>query len=92
MFQAEFTHEGDKCSLEVLLERIGLDDPALRAVAEIVHDIDLKDGKFGREQTAGIAHVVAGICTSQKDDLARIDRAAAVLDDTYGYFRKKHAR
>jgi Chromate resistance exported protein len=31
-------------------------------IAEIVHDIDLKDGKFGREQTAGIAHVVAGIC------------------------------
>jgi hypothetical protein len=92
MFKAEITHEGDMCSFEVLLERIGLDDPALRSVAEIVHDIDLKDGKFGREQTAGIAHVVAGICTSQKDDLARIDRGSAIFDDTYEYFRKKRAR
>jgi hypothetical protein len=92
MFKAEFTHEGDRCSFEVLLERIGLDDPALRSIAEIVHDIDLKDGKFGREQTAGIAHVVAGICTSQKDDVARIERGGAVFDDTYEYFRKKRAR
>jgi hypothetical protein len=89
MFQAEFTHEGDRCTFEVMLERTGLDDPALRAIAEIVHDIDLKDGKFGREQTAGIAHVIAGICMGQDDDLARIDRGSAVLDDTYALFRQK---
>ena len=53
MFDAEFTHEGDRCSFEVLLARIGLDDPALTAIAEIVHDIDLKDEKFGREEAAG---------------------------------------
>ncbi|MFI5015580.1 MAG: chromate resistance protein ChrB domain-containing protein [Hyphomicrobiales bacterium] len=92
MFKAEFTHEGDKCSFEVLLERIGLKDAALRSIAEIVHDIDLKDGKFGREQTAGIAHVVAGICASQKDDPARIDRGSPVFDDTYEMFRKKRVR
>jgi hypothetical protein len=63
MFKAEFTHVGDMCSFEVLLERIGLSDPALHAIGEIVHDIDLKDGKFGREQAPGIAHVIAGICT-----------------------------
>lgn len=92
MFKAEFTHEGDKCSFEVFLERVDLDEPALRSIAEIVHDIDLKDGKFGREQTAGVAHVVAGICMSQKEDLARIDRGSAMLDDTYEYFRKKRGR
>jgi hypothetical protein len=48
MFRGEFTHVGDKCSFEILLERLGLNDPALRAIAEIVHDIDLKDAKFGR--------------------------------------------
>lgn len=92
MFKAEFTHEGDTCSFEVLLDRIGLDDPALRAIAEIVHDIDLKDGKFGREQTAGIAHVVAGICSSQANDLTRIDRGSALFDDTYEHFRKRRGR
>ena len=92
MFKGEFTHIGDKCSVEVLLDRIGLDDRALRAIGEIVHDIDLKDGKFGREQAPGIAHVIAGICASQKEDIARIERGSALFDDTYEYFRKKRVR
>jgi hypothetical protein len=92
MFQGEFTHEGDKCSFEVLMERAGLDDDALRAVGEIVHDIDLKDRKFGREETAGIAHVIAGICTAQKDDLLRIEQGSAIFDGTYERFRKKRGR
>ena len=49
MFEAEFTHVSDRCTFEVLLERAQLDDPALRAIVEIVHDVDLKDAKFGRE-------------------------------------------
>ena len=92
MFRGEFTHVGDRCSFEVLLERIGCEDPALQAIAEIVHDIDLKDGKFCREQTAGIAHVIAGVCASQSDDMARIERGSAILDDTYQSFRTKPAR
>ena len=62
MFEAEFTHEGDRCTFEVLLVRAGLSDPALTAISEIVHDIDLKDGKFGREEAAGIRTHIAGIC------------------------------
>ena len=91
MFKAEFTHEGDKCSFEILLDRIALADPALRSIAEIVHDIDLRDGKFGRQQTAGIAHVIAGLCLSHKDDFERIDRGAALFDDTYESFRKSRS-
>jgi Chromate resistance exported protein len=44
MFEADFTHEGDRCTFEVLLQRLKLNHPALRPIAEIVHDIDLKDG------------------------------------------------
>jgi hypothetical protein len=92
MFKAEYTHEGDRCSFEVMLDRVGFDDAALRAIGEIVHDIDLKDGKFAREQTAGIAHVIAGLCLTQPDDAARIERGSAVFDDTYEYFRRKRSR
>jgi hypothetical protein len=61
MFEGELTHEGDRCSFEVLLSRVGPSDPALQAIGKIVHDIDLKDGKFGREEATGIAHLIAGI-------------------------------
>jgi hypothetical protein len=89
MFEAEFTHEGDKCTFEVLLERAGLNDSALRAIAEIIHDIDLKDDKFGRTEVAGIRTLIDGIRVSTKDDANRITRGTDVFNDLYEFFRKK---
>jgi hypothetical protein len=89
MFEGEITHEGDRCSFEVLLGRAGLIDPALQEIAEIVHDIDLKDGKFGREEATGIAHLIAGVAMGSKDDEQRIAQGSPVFDNLYQYFRKK---
>ncbi len=90
MFEAEFTHEGDRCTLEVLIERMGLPDPALTPIAEIVHDIDLKDAKFQRQDALGIERLITGIAMANKDDDARLERACAVFDDFYEYFRRKN--
>jgi hypothetical protein len=87
MFDAEFTHHGDRCTFEVLLARASLADPALAAIAEIVHDIDLKEAKFGRPETIGIAHLVAGLAIATQDDISRLERGAAMFDDLYEYFR-----
>ena len=84
MFEAEFTHEGDRCTFEVMLQRLKLSQPALRAIAEIVHDVDLKDGKFGRPETPGIERLITGICTMHKDDDARLGRASELFDELYG--------
>jgi hypothetical protein len=92
MFDAEFTHEGDRCTFEVLLQRFDLEDLALHALGEIVHDIDLKDGKFGRPEAAGIDHLIAGIAMAHKDDAARLERGGAVFADLYTYFRRKSER
>ncbi len=89
MFEAEFTHEGDRCTLEVLIQRVCLDDSALIPIAEIVHDIDLKDSKFGRPDTIGIERLIAGIAMTHKDDEARLERGCAVFNDLYEYFRRK---
>ncbi len=83
MFEAEFTHEGELCTFEVLVQRFGLADPALRAIAEIVHDIDVKDAKYGREEAPGIGQLVAGIAAAHPDDEARLARGAALFDDLY---------
>ena len=89
MFEAEFTHEGDRCTLEILIECTGIDDPALIRFAEIVHDIDLKDSKFARQETPGIEQVIAGIAMAHKDDETRLARGAAVFDDLYEYSKRK---
>jgi hypothetical protein len=92
MFEAEFTHEGDRCTFEVLLARSGLADRALTTIGEIVHDIDLKDAKFGRDETSGIARLIEGIAMLSKDDAQRLERGVAVFDDLYESFRRKGRR
>src|SRR5262245_43387040 len=89
MFQAEFTHEGDKCTFEVLLDRVAAKDPALRAIAEIIHDIDIKDNKFGRDESVGVRTLIDGIALTTADDLERIARGTAVFNSLYEAFGKK---
>ncbi len=87
MVGGEFTHEGDRCTLETLIVRSGVEDPALQAVAEIVHDIDLKDAKFERPETPGIQRVLNGLFLEHEDDDSRLDRGFALFDELYGSFR-----
>jgi hypothetical protein len=86
MFEGEFTHRGDRCTFEVLLADTGVDDAALRAISEIIHDIDLKDDKYGREEVAGVRSLIAGIAASSTDDQQRLARGSALLDDLYSSF------
>ena len=93
MFEAEFTHEGDRCTFEVLVERAGLEkDWALAGIAEIVHDIDLKDAKFGRAETEGIKALIAGICNGTQMDEERLARGASVFEDLYRSFEGRRGR
>lgn len=89
MFDAEFTHEGDACTFEVLARRMRLDEPAIAAIGEIVHDVDLKEARFNRPETAGIAVAIASINMANPDDDERVARAAALLDDLYVYYSKQ---
>ncbi|HEV2720505.1 MAG TPA: chromate resistance protein ChrB domain-containing protein [Thermoanaerobaculia bacterium] len=89
MFDAEFTHEGDRCTFEVLADRMGIDDPAVRAIGELVHDIDLKETKFNRPETPGVALLINGMAMAHHGDEERLARAASVLEDLYVVYQKK---
>ena len=86
MYEAEFTHDAERCTFEVLAARLGREDAALDAIGEIVHDLDLKDQKYGREEAAGIQQLLAGIVAGNADDEARLERAFILFDDLYGSF------
>jgi hypothetical protein len=89
MFDAEFTHQGDRCTFEVLRDRFAPGDAALGQIAEIVHDIDLKDGKFGRAEAAGVQQMIAGIAESTDDDAERNRRGGEVFEALYRSFKGK---
>ena len=84
MFEGDYTHEGDRSTFETLLQRFGLEqDVALRAIADMVHDVDMKDGKFGRDETPGFERLIAGIVKRNARDEARIERGSELLNDLY---------
>ncbi|MEW6500008.1 MAG: chromate resistance protein ChrB domain-containing protein [Thermodesulfobacteriota bacterium] len=87
MGEAEYTHEGSRCSFEVLVDRFGLADPAMTKIAAIIHDIDLKEEAFGLPETPGVKALFDGIAAAAADDADRVDRAGAVLDDLLAFFR-----
>lgn len=92
MADAEYTHRGDRCSFEVLLTEAGLKDPALSSIAEIVHDLDLKDEKFGRPEAEGVRHFIAGLVLATDDDETRIRQASDLFNNLYRSFQQKSAR
>jgi hypothetical protein len=85
---AEYTHVGDDCTFQTLARRFGLKARALRAIGEIVHDIDCKDELFGRPETAGVESLIRGLVRSSDDDEARIKRGAAIFDDLYANYAR----
>jgi hypothetical protein len=89
MFEADFTHVGDRCTFETLLEKFELKDPGLRALGEIIHDVDVKDGKFERAEAAGIGAVIAAMALVRRDDDARLELGKTLFDGLLELYRRK---
>lgn len=82
----DFTHSDDLCTFELMVTRFGLNDPALRQLGEIIHDLDLKDARYGHAATAGVETVLAGIRGQGKGDQEIIDQGMLVFDALYATF------
>lgn len=80
MFEGEFTHEGDGCSFETFIARLGLEAPGLQPLAELIHDVDLKDHKFKRPETEGFARALQGVALLHAKDEARLESGSVLLD------------
>lgn len=88
MMPAEFTHDGDRCTFETLVARAGIADPAVKEIAEIVHDVDLKDGKYGRPDAPGVQRLLMGILLAHAEDEERLARGFALFDDLHRSFAR----
>jgi len=93
MFGAEFTHHGEDCTFETMLKRFGLSDSkGLREIAEIVHDIDLKDDKFHRLEAAGLNAIIDGLSKVLRDDRKLLQQTSVVFDGLYALLSKESGK
>jgi hypothetical protein len=84
--EAELTHRGGLCTFEVLLEHFQLRDSALSAIGEMVHDLDLEDGRHGRPETSGLGRMIVGLALATAEDEIRLAKGATVFDGLYESF------
>lgn len=80
---AEFTHVGDLCTFEVLIKSFAIKDKAVKKIAEIVHDLDVKDEKYAKLETAGVEEILIGLRKASKDDSAALEQGIKVFEMLY---------
>ncbi len=83
MAGVDFGHHGEDCTFETLLRRTGLRDRKLAVLAEIVHEADLKDQKFAREEARGIDLALRGLLSAIKDDHEALAHGLTLFDGLY---------
>jgi hypothetical protein len=79
----DLTHVADMCTFEVAVRSFGLKDRALRKLAELVHELDLKDGKFESPGARGVEEVLRGIRKTAKSDAEMLEKGVEVFDMLY---------
>jgi hypothetical protein len=79
----EFTHVGDRCTFEVVVKSFDIKDKAVRKIAEIVHDLDVRDEKFSNPEASGVEAVLTGIRKTTKSDDEALERGMAVFEMIY---------
>jgi hypothetical protein len=86
MFGVEFSHRGDGCTFETLSSLFALDSPALSRIAAIVHDLDLKDGRFGAPECSTVGAMIEGLQLAYQGDDALLEQGMTLFDALYRSF------
>ena len=79
----EFTHKGDMCTFEVIIKVFNLKDKTVKKISEIVHEIDIKDGKYENPEARGIEDILVGLRKSVKDDSEALEKGMALFEMLY---------
>jgi hypothetical protein len=84
----ELSHHGGECSFEAFLHRYDLDgDPALSAIARIVHDADLEDERYDAPEARGLDVLLRGLSMVRPDHEV-LALSGPLYDGLYEYFAR----
>ena len=84
MFQGGgFGHRGEDCTFETLCKEFGIRDVKVLAIAQMIHDADLEDEKFGRSEAIGLDRVLIGWAKQQITDDELLQRGMQLIEGLY---------
>jgi hypothetical protein len=79
----ELSHHGEDCTFETLVKRARLRDRRLTRLAEVVHEADLRDGKFPHEEARGIDVAIRALLAASPDDQQVLTQGMAMFEGLY---------
>jgi AraC-like DNA-binding protein len=82
----EYTHYGDRCTFDYILEKHKLFDAALKIIAVIVRGADT-DRHDIASQSSGLWAISAGLAYNIKDDLTLLEKGMMIYDALYSWAR-----
>lgn len=85
---ADYTHRGNQCTFEVLLEDFKLRDPALKRVARIVHGADIEEEIGVAPESAGLLAIAMGFFETTADDHEKLRLQFPLYDALYAWARR----
>src|SRR5262245_42809945 len=86
---ADFGHQGEDCTFETLVKRFGIKDRRVRSIAEIVHEADLHDGKFTRNEATGVDLAINSLVEATSDDHELLERGMAMFEGLYAVLKRE---
>jgi len=90
MPNGEFTHRGHLCTFETMVRAFGLEDPSLQPMGEIIHEIDLRDGRYVHPETAGVDAVLKGWLLARLSDSELEVHGVALFEGLYADLSRRN--
>ena len=91
MPDVEFGHQGTDCTFETLVRRFGLNDPAVERVGQVVHDLDLKESRYGLPECVATGRLVEGLREILTNDHELLERGMLMIEALYRSFVREAA-
>jgi hypothetical protein len=88
MFEVEFSHHGDYCTFETLIQRFSIRDRAVLRLAELIHDADVEDDKFHRVEGFGIEQIFKGWAKQGLSDQEILAKGFECFEALYAQFKR----
>jgi len=88
MFGVDFSHHGEGCTFETLCAAFGIEGPAISRIAAIVHDLDLKDDRFGAPECHTVGAMIEGLQLANHDDDALLEQGITLFDSLFRSFER----
>jgi hypothetical protein len=87
----ELSHRGEDCTFETLMKLAKIKDRRVARLAEIVHEADLRDGKYRHEEARGIDAAVRALLAASSDDHTVLAHGMTLFEGLYATTSRKRS-